>query len=144
MEEERMRRLLTSASDKNSILEGLEEIERRIENGEFNWRADKKDMHIKKDMHMNIGEPAKKLHTARSRNNQFLSDFRLWCRDAIDGILVSMKQLQDDVSLLRSLPAKFICHADAEPVLINPSSLSPLDLPFIIQLRIFIRFLCLL
>ncbi|BAT92070.1 hypothetical protein VIGAN_07073000 [Vigna angularis var. angularis] len=47
----------------------LEEIERRIENGEFNWRADKKDMH------MNIGEPAKKLHTARSRNNQFLSDF---------------------------------------------------------------------
>jgi len=45
-----------------------------------------------------IGEPAKKLHTARSRNDQVQTDFRLWCRDAIDGILVSMKQLQ--VSLL--------------------------------------------
>ncbi|BAT77045.1 Argininosuccinate lyase [Vigna angularis] len=67
-------------------------------------------------MHMNIGEPAKKLHTARSRNDQVLTDFRLWCRDAIDGILVSMKQLQDDVSLLLSLPTKFICDADAEPV----------------------------
>ncbi|WVZ04022.1 hypothetical protein V8G54_024828, partial [Vigna mungo] len=82
---------LISASDRDSIIEGLEEIERCIMNGEFNWRADREDVH------MNIGEPAKKLHTARSRNNKVFTDFRLWCRDAIDEILVSMKQLQDIV-----------------------------------------------
>lgn len=41
-----------------------------------------------------IGEPAKKLHTARSRNDQVLTDFRLWCRDAIDRIITCIKHLQ--------------------------------------------------
>ncbi|KOM58444.1 hypothetical protein LR48_Vigan11g147800 [Vigna angularis] len=57
---------LISASNRDSIIEGLEEIERRIKNGEFNWRADREDVH------MNIGEPAKKLHTARSRNDELI------------------------------------------------------------------------
>lgn len=41
-----------------------------------------------------VGEPAKKLHTARSRNDQVVTDFRLWCRDAIDDILKKIKKLQ--------------------------------------------------
>lgn len=41
-----------------------------------------------------IGEPAKKLHTARSRNDQVLTDFRLWCRDAIDNIVARIEHLQ--------------------------------------------------
>lgn len=41
-----------------------------------------------------IGEPAKKLHTARSRNDQVMTDFRLWCRDAIDKIIARIKHLQ--------------------------------------------------
>ncbi|KAH0889665.1 hypothetical protein HID58_052094 [Brassica napus] len=41
-----------------------------------------------------IGDPSKKLHTARSRNDQVATDFRLWCRDAIDTILVKIKHLQ--------------------------------------------------
>lgn len=41
-----------------------------------------------------IGEPAKKLHTARSRNDQVMTDFRLWCRDAIDRIVTSIRHLQ--------------------------------------------------
>ncbi|CAN7037577.1 unnamed protein product [Brassica rapa subsp. trilocularis] len=41
-----------------------------------------------------IGEPAKKLHTACSRNDQVATDFRLWCRDAIDTIIVKIKHLQ--------------------------------------------------
>ncbi|BAT89678.1 hypothetical protein VIGAN_06069900 [Vigna angularis var. angularis] len=93
---------------------------------------------------MNIGEPAKKLHTARSRNDKIFTNFRLWCRDAINEILVSMKQLQDDVRILRSLPVKFIRHADTEPILNNPSSLLPFDFPFIIQRQILIHFLYLL
>ena len=83
-------------SDRDAILEGLDEIERRIDSGEFNWRTDREDVHMNIEAALTdmIGEPAKKLHTARSRNDQVLTDFRLWCRDAIDRIVESMKRLQ--------------------------------------------------
>lgn len=87
---------LISNGDRDSILEGLKEIEELIENGEFDWRTDREDVHMNIEAALTdmIGEPAKKLHTARSRNDQVLTDFRLWCRDAIDSILQYMKQLQ--------------------------------------------------
>jgi len=92
---------LISASDRDSIIEGLGEIEKRIESGEFNWRADREDVHMNIEAALTdlIGEPAKKLHTSRSRNDQVVTDLRLWCRDAIDKILASIKQLQ--ISLLK-------------------------------------------
>lgn len=85
-----------SDSDKESILQGLNEIEKRIEAGEFVWRTDREDVHMNIEAALTdlIGEPAKKLHTARSRNDQVLTDFRLWCRDAIDSILKRIKHLQ--------------------------------------------------
>ncbi|KAJ7958916.1 Argininosuccinate lyase [Quillaja saponaria] len=87
---------LISGSDKNNILQGLEEIERCIENGDFIWRTDREDVHMNIEAALTdmIGEPAKKLHTARSRNDQVLTDFRLWCRDAIDRIIKHIKHLQ--------------------------------------------------
>ncbi|GLT93718.1 hypothetical protein SLE2022_114950 [Rubroshorea leprosula] len=87
---------LISTSERDSILEGLEEIERRIDGGEFVWRTDREDVHMNIEATLTdmIGEPAKKLHTARSRNDQVLTDFRLWCRDAIDRIIASIKNLQ--------------------------------------------------
>ncbi|KAE9603830.1 hypothetical protein Lal_00001795 [Lupinus albus] len=87
---------LITLSDRDSIIEGLNQIETHIENGEFNWRTDREDVHMNIEAALTdmIGEPAKKLHTARSRNDQVLTDFRLWCRDAIDKILKSMKHLQ--------------------------------------------------
>ncbi|KAK3231050.1 hypothetical protein Dsin_002931 [Dipteronia sinensis] len=87
---------MISTSDRDSILEGLDEIERKIEAGEFVWRTDREDVHMNIEAALTdiIGEPAKKLHTARSRNDQVLTDFRLWCRDAIDTILESIKRLQ--------------------------------------------------
>ena len=56
----------------------------------------------KEDVHMNIeatlldliGEPAKKLHTARSRNDQVCTNVHLWCRDSIDQILRCTSCLQ--------------------------------------------------
>lgn len=95
-----------SDSDRCCILSGLDEIERRIENGEFVWRADREDVHMNIEAALTdlIGEPAKKLHTARSRNDQVVTDLRLWCRDAIDQILSCIKQLQvhfSDVTLLQ-------------------------------------------
>ena len=77
-------------------IEGLDEIQRRIENGEFNWRTDREDVHMNIEAALTdlIGEPAKKLHTARSRNDQCLTDVRLWCRDAIDIIITRIRNLQ--------------------------------------------------
>ncbi|KAF2299792.1 hypothetical protein GH714_003397 [Hevea brasiliensis] len=87
---------LISISDRDSILQGLDEIQRRIEAGEFVWRTDREDVHMNIEAALTdmIGEPAKKLHTARSRNDQVLTDFRLWCRDAIDRIIASIEYLQ--------------------------------------------------
>lgn len=87
---------LISTSDRDSILQGLDEIQKKIEAGEFVWRTDREDVHMNIEAALTdlIGEPAKKLHTARSRNDQVLTDFRLWCRDAIDMIVASIKHLQ--------------------------------------------------
>lgn len=87
---------LISDGDKDSILQGLGEIERQIESGEFVWRTDREDVHMNIEAALTdlIGEPAKKLHTARSRNDQVSTDFRLWCRDAIDTIIACIKHLQ--------------------------------------------------
>ncbi|THG07294.1 hypothetical protein TEA_001884 [Camellia sinensis var. sinensis] len=87
---------LMSCSDRDSILQGLDEIESQIEGGNFKWRTDREDVHMNIEAALTdlIGEPAKKLHTARSRNDQVLTDFRLWCRDAIDAILSRIKHLQ--------------------------------------------------
>ncbi|KAM2565161.1 hypothetical protein TB1_007823 [Malus domestica] len=92
---------LITVNDRDSIHEGLSEIARRIESGEFEWRTDREDVHMNIEAALTdlIGEPAKKLHTARSRNDQVLTDFRLWIRDAIDAIGVKIKYLQ--VSLVK-------------------------------------------
>lgn len=87
---------LITDSDRDSILRGLDEIERNIEEGEFIWRKDREDVHMNIEAALTdmIGEPAKKLHTARSRNDQVVTDLRLWCRMAINKIVVAIKELQ--------------------------------------------------
>jgi argininosuccinate lyase len=83
-------------SDCDAILKGLDEIEARIERGEFEWRADREDVHMNVEAALIelVGEPAKKLHTARSRNDQVITDVRLWCRDAIDKLVERIHTLQ--------------------------------------------------
>ncbi|KAH9314873.1 hypothetical protein KI387_023500 [Taxus chinensis] len=87
---------LITAEDGDAILNGLAEIGRSIESGKFIWRADREDVHMNIEAALTdlIGEPAKKLHTARSRNDQVCTDVRLWCRDAIDQILGCINRLQ--------------------------------------------------
>ncbi|KAK6143155.1 hypothetical protein DH2020_023503 [Rehmannia glutinosa] len=87
---------LITDDDRDKILKGLDEIGGRIERGEFAWRTDREDVHMNIEAALTdlVGEPAKKLHTARSRNDQVCTDFRLWCRDAIDAIVLRIKHLQ--------------------------------------------------
>ncbi|CAL4885811.1 unnamed protein product [Urochloa decumbens] len=95
---------LITAGDRDIILEGLDQIERLIQEGKFEWRKDREDVHMNIEAALieRVGEPAKKLHTARSRNDQIVTDLRLWCRDAIDKILIRIKQLQVSLVMLAS------------------------------------------
>lgn len=87
---------LITVDDRDAIILGLDAIEKKIETGEFVWRADREDVHMNVEAALIdlVGEPAKKLHTARSRNDQVVTDVRLWCRDAIDLILSRILGLQ--------------------------------------------------
>jgi argininosuccinate lyase len=79
--------LLTQA-DEAAIATGLEAIAREIEAGTFTFDVALEDIHMNIEARLTdrIGEAGKRLHTARSRNDQVATDFRLWVRDAIDGL----------------------------------------------------------
>ena len=88
-------------ADRDAIINGLTEIQRQIESGEFVWRADREDVHMNIEAALTdlVGEPAKKLHTARSRNDQVCTDVRLYCRNAISEMQEKIRVLQ--ASLVR-------------------------------------------
>ncbi len=78
------------------IAQGLREIEAEIAAGNFEFKAELEDIHMNIEARLaeKIGAVAGKLHTARSRNDQVATDFRLWVRDAIDAMDVDFKNLQ--------------------------------------------------
>jgi argininosuccinate lyase len=84
----------TKAGDQ--ILNGLEKIQEEIEQGSFNFKNSLEDIHLNIEGRLDeiIGENAGRLHTARSRNDQVATDFKLWIREAIDKIDVALKGLQ--------------------------------------------------
>lgn len=71
-----------------SVVDGLAAIEREIEAGEFVWDPALEDVHMNIEARLTalVGDAGKKLHTARSRNDQVATDTRLWLRDQIDAI----------------------------------------------------------
>ncbi|KNG94403.1 argininosuccinate lyase [Pseudaestuariivita atlantica] len=84
-------------NDAEAIREGLLTVLSEIEGGNFTFSAALEDIHMNVEARLKeiVGEPAGRLHTARSRNDQVATDFRLWVRDqmdAIDGALVTLLQ----------------------------------------------------
>ncbi|MDT8262906.1 lyase family protein, partial [Roseomonas sp. DSM 102946] len=79
---------IISPEDETSIRDGLEAIAGEIERGEFPFSEALEDIHMNVEARLTerIGEAGKRLHTARSRNDQVALDVRLWTRDAIDGL----------------------------------------------------------
>ena len=77
---------IISKADYKSIVTGLEQIESQIKNNKFVFDRALEDIHMNVEARLNdiIGAPAGRLHTARSRNDQVATDFRLWVRDQID------------------------------------------------------------
>ncbi len=77
---------LLSEAERDAILDGLDRIEALIEDGQFDFSAGLEDIHMNVEARLTemVGEPGRKLHTARSRNDQVATDFRLWLRDEVD------------------------------------------------------------
>ncbi len=71
---------IISEEDARKILEGLEKVKREIEDGKFEWKKELEDVHMNIENRLTeiIGEVGKKVHTARSRNDQVVLDFRLY------------------------------------------------------------------
>ncbi|WP_316367111.1 argininosuccinate lyase [Candidatus Thiodiazotropha sp. CDECU1] len=87
---------ILSDAECDTIVDGLEQIRTRIEQGDFSWSVSLEDVHMNIESALTeaIGEAGKKLHTGRSRNDQVATDIRLWLRDEIEQIRDAILGLQ--------------------------------------------------
>ena len=98
---------IIAADDAEKIVAGLDTILREIEAGTFAFSRALEDIHLNIEARLTelIGPAAGRLHTARSRNDQVATDFKLWVRDAIDRTDAGLADLQ------RALAGKALDHA---------------------------------
>jgi argininosuccinate lyase len=91
-----MRQGILDESDGEAILGALDTILGEIESGQFTFRSALEDIHMNIEARLAelVGEAAGRLHTARSRNDQVATDFRLWVRDALDSLDTALAELQ--------------------------------------------------
>jgi len=89
-------------SELKKINFGLEKISEEIESKTFPWSEDLEDVHMNIESRLTdmIGIAGKKLHTARSRNDQVATDIRLYLREAIDEIKIELRKLQISIITL--------------------------------------------
>ena len=75
---------IISQFDSEAIIRGLEQIDKEIQDGKFTFSRALEDIHLNIESRLKelIGDAAGRLHTARSRNDQVVTDFRLWVREA--------------------------------------------------------------
>ena len=92
---------LLTKKEARQIEHGLHALQRDIATGKFHWNADLEDVHMNLETALikKIGAAGKKLHTARSRNDQVATDIRLWVRHA------RLQSVQAIAGLMRSLVA---------------------------------------
>jgi argininosuccinate lyase len=100
---------IISREDGEAIVSGLARIEKEIATGSFVFKRSLEDVHMNIEARLTdlIGTPAGRLHTARSRNDQVATDFRMWVRAAIENIDDEIQKLQ------AALIDKAEAHADA-------------------------------
>jgi argininosuccinate lyase len=82
--------------DLTAIERGLGKIAKEVAAGTFAWSVDAEDVHLNIERRLTAlaGEAGKRLHTARSRNDQVATDLRLWLRDEIDAIVKQLAALE--------------------------------------------------
>jgi len=84
------------AADLAAIERGMQIIAGEIERGEFPWSRDLEDVHLNIERRLTtlVGDAGKRLHTARSRNDQIATDIRLWLRREIDALSAQLAGLR--------------------------------------------------
>jgi len=99
---------IITADDAGKIAQGLDTILKEIQGGKFEFKRALEDIHMNVESRLAelIGPAAGRLHTARSRNDQVATDFRLWVRGAIDDLDRALAAFQ------RALAEKAMEHAD--------------------------------
>jgi len=100
---------LITLEDLTAVCEGLARIEQEIDAGSFEFRVPLEDVHMNIEAALieRVGDPGRRLHTARSRNDQVACDMRLWCREAAEGCRARLRECQ------RALVAKAREYSDA-------------------------------
>jgi argininosuccinate lyase len=85
-----------SNEDLLAILQGLDNIEKEIETGSFDWLVSREDVHMNIEARLTemIGDAGKRLHTGRSRNDQVATDIRLYLREQTVLVISEIKRLQ--------------------------------------------------
>ena len=87
---------IVEQADADAISRGLHQIKGEIEAGSFRFSRALEDIHMNVESRLAelIGAPAGRLHTARSRNDQVATDFKLWVRDTLDALDAQIAGLQ--------------------------------------------------
>ncbi len=87
---------IITKEDAKRIIAGLEQILGEVDGGKMAWSRALEDVHMNVESRLKdvIGAPAGRLHTARSRNDQVATDFRLWVRDRLDELDTALARLQ--------------------------------------------------
>jgi argininosuccinate lyase len=87
---------IIDAQSAEAIVQGLRKVQAEIEAGSFTFKTSLEDIHMNVEARLAeiVGPAAGRLHTARSRNDQVATDFRLWVRDEIDMIDRALRDLQ--------------------------------------------------
>jgi argininosuccinate lyase len=90
------RQEIVDAADADAIAKGLAQVKGEIEAGTFTFSRALEDIHMNVENRLAeiVGPAAGRLHTARSRNDQVATDFRLWVRDTIDALVLQIADLQ--------------------------------------------------
>ncbi|WP_417628464.1 argininosuccinate lyase [Pararhodobacter aggregans] len=86
---------IITKADHAAIDAGLQQVKDEIEAGNFQFKTALEDIHMNVESRLKeiVGEPAGRLHTARSRNDQVAVDFRLWVRDQCDAAIAGIDSL---------------------------------------------------
>src|SRR5205823_4129179 len=105
---------IISADDLRAIESGLAQIQGEIERGDFEFTRALEDVHfnIERRLTALVGDAGKRLHTARSRNDQVATDLRLWLRAALDGTSYPI----DRASVARELGFERLCENSIDAV----------------------------
>ncbi len=99
---------IITKKEADTLIDGLNKIEKELQSSKFPFRPEFEDIHMNIEARLKelVGDVAGKLHTARSRNDQVATGFRMWTRDAISDLVAEIEGFQTTIKTLSKKHAK--------------------------------------